>query len=72
MNDTVKTPKFRKCLVSPLTDPIMAGAPSVIIAVSFAMDRFSFSIAAIIASFTSMPRFYWHNIKELFFDQTIR
>ena len=34
----------------------MAGPPSVIIAVSFAMGRFAFLIAAIIASFTSMPR----------------
>ena len=34
----------------------MAGAQSVIIAVSFAMGRLAFSIAAIIASFTSMPR----------------
>ena len=42
----------------------MASAPSVIIAVSFAMGRFAFSIAAIIASFTSMPR-------VLSFDGTI-
>ena len=63
MNDTVKTPKLRKCLVIlhrptiPFTDSAMAGATTVIIAVSFAMGRFAFSIAAIIASFTSMPGF---------------
>ena len=39
---------------SPFTDLIMAGAPSVAIAVSFAMGRFAFLIEAIIASFTSM------------------
>ena len=34
----------------------MAGAPSMIVVVSFATGRFAFLIAAIIASFTSMPQ----------------
>ena len=41
---------------TPFTDSIMAGAPSVAIAVSFGMGRFAFPNAAIIVSFTSMPR----------------
>ena len=61
MNDTVKTPKLRKCLVS-LAQPHKSvhrsdhGWRSIcdyIIAASFAIGRFAFSIAAIIASFTS-------------------
>ena len=34
----------------------MAGAPSVVIAISFAMGIFTFGNAVIIASFTFMPR----------------
>ena len=62
MNDAVKIQKLGKCLsalhspTSPFTDPIIAGAPSVIIVVSFAVGRSAFAIVASIASFTFMPR----------------
>ena len=41
---------------SPFTDPTMAGAPSVAIAVSFGLGRFAFANAANIVGFTSMAR----------------
>lgn len=43
-------------LISPFTDPIIAGALSVALAVGFDMGKFAFTTAATIVSFTFVLR----------------